>query len=661
MKILFTLITYLICIQCNSLFAQFNLQGDGYSTGNNCYVLTEEVGFQVSTIWHEDYLDINIPFELQFTMNFGDQTEGADGMMFVLQLEGPEATGNVGQGMGYGSMNTCLGIEFDTFKNDDLFDPWPDHIAIHRDGNTNHQNPNNLAGPIQAHVEDLNIEDGLDHAIRITWDPTTHLIEVYFDCEFRLSTTIDLVEEIFGGEHLVWWGFTASTGGANNLQSVCLYENVQPSDDIGICPGFSTQLIAGGDIYSEYSWSPIDYLDDPTVYNPIATPPSSQVYSVTYTDFCGNIQTNTIEVTVEAVEVEIIADEEVINCENDIVNMSAYTNYPNATITWEVLEGQELINQELYSASSTGAGIYSVEVVSLDGNCSDEDTFEVIVDTTSYSANAGESFELNCLTTSYVLQGSSDGDDATFVWSTTDGQFFGSTFTPNPTVLSDGTYTLEVTNPNNECTSTSSVVITEDVAVPEVDLGYPSSDISCDSPMIQIIGTTINPPGYTNIIEWDANDGFLINPEQIEPYTDTPGTYGLTVTFLENGCTTSLEDSIEVFVDEYAFISIESLIMPNVFTPNGDSYNNVLRPVFSDPELSHINPITILDELDIWVRDRWGQLVYENHGDPNVWDGYNLNGVKVSSGTYLVEVKYMSDCIEVQTGEYMGVLEVIAD
>ena len=104
MKKLFTIISCLICIQCNSLFSQFNLQGDGYSSGDNCYVLTEEVGFQVSTIWHEEYLDINIPFELQFTMNFGDLTQGADGMMFVLQLEGPEATGNVGQGMGYGCL-----------------------------------------------------------------------------------------------------------------------------------------------------------------------------------------------------------------------------------------------------------------------------------------------------------------------------------------------------------------------------------------------------------------------------------------------------------------------------------------------------------------------------------------------------------------------------
>ena len=66
----------------------------------------------------------------------------------------------------------------------------------------------------------------------------------------------------------MWWGFSASTGGSYNVHTVCLYENVSPSGDIAICPGFTTQLIAGGDINSEYSWSPIDYLDDPTVYNP---------------------------------------------------------------------------------------------------------------------------------------------------------------------------------------------------------------------------------------------------------------------------------------------------------------------------------------------------------------------------------------------------------
>ena len=132
----------------------------------------------------------------------------------------------------------------------------------------------------------------------------------------------------------MWWGFSASTGGSYNVHTVCLYENVSPSGDIAICPGFTTQLIAGGDINSEYSWSPIDYLDDPTVYNPVASPPSSQVYTVTYTDFCGQLQSNSIQVTVEPIEVQIFSDETTITCDVSEIDLTAYTNYQNTDVTW---------------------------------------------------------------------------------------------------------------------------------------------------------------------------------------------------------------------------------------------------------------------------------------------------------------------------------------
>ena len=48
--------------------------------------------------------------------------------------------------------------------------------------------------------------------------------EVYFDCELRLSETIDLQGEIFTGSSEVWWGFTGATGGASNEQTVCISE-----------------------------------------------------------------------------------------------------------------------------------------------------------------------------------------------------------------------------------------------------------------------------------------------------------------------------------------------------------------------------------------------------------------------------------------------------
>ena len=49
------------------------------------------------------------------------------------------------------------------------------------------------------------------------WNPISQEIRVYFNCLFRLSANIDLIGDIFDGESLVWWGFTASTGGLNNV------------------------------------------------------------------------------------------------------------------------------------------------------------------------------------------------------------------------------------------------------------------------------------------------------------------------------------------------------------------------------------------------------------------------------------------------------------
>ena len=168
-------------------------------------------------------------------MNFGDNDQGADGMMFVLQNESSTIEGQIGEDIGFGNIDPGLGIEFDTFKNENLGDMNADH-GIHRDGQSNHNAPTSLAGPVQAALFSSNIEDGEDHAIRITWDPVSQEIRVYFNCLFRLSANIDLIGDIFDGESLVWWGFTASTGGLNNVHSVCLYDNVSPSGNIGICP-----------------------------------------------------------------------------------------------------------------------------------------------------------------------------------------------------------------------------------------------------------------------------------------------------------------------------------------------------------------------------------------------------------------------------------------
>jgi gliding motility-associated-like protein len=660
------LITLTVLCAHNPAISQYSIQGNGVVLGDGCYQLTGEASGQVGSVWYEELIDLNMPFELQFKMNFGSlngengTNAGADGMMFVLQNESPTALGVLGQGMGYGNLSPSLGIEFDTYHNEGLGDLWPDHIGIHKNGNTDHNTANSLAGPVQADPNDVDIEDGEDHAITINWDPSDNQLSVYFDCEFRLSTTIDLVNDIFNGESEVWWGFTASTGGSYNFHSVCLYENANPSGDVEICPGFTTQLIAGGDINSDFSWQPIDYLSDPSIYNPVASPPSSQVYTVTYTDFCGEVQANTIEVTVEPIDVQIYSDNSTITCDNTAANLSAYTNYSNATISWEATEGGDFSSTNGFTATTEVEGVYMAFVVSGDGNCSAEDTFEVFLDTITYSSLPGIAGFLNCYSPSYELGGTSNGDDAEYSWNTTDGAFLGSPNSATPTVISAGTYMLEVTNPYNGCTSISSIEIQEDFTAPEISLGWGDGVISCITPAIQIIGTSIEPWGYNNIIEWTWDEGGINDPWALNPITPLPGLYYITVTFEENGCTTSSDDFVEIEQDEYAFIDISTLTMPNIITPNDDGVNDKLYPMFTDPEILSINPLNVLNEYNLSVRNRWGNIVYENNGNPTAWDG-RANGNILNSGAYLLEISYKSTCGEVQTGLYRGVLEVVSD
>ncbi len=65
--------------------------------------------------------------------------------------------------------------------------------------------------------------------------------------------------------------------------------------------------------------------------------------------------------------------------------------------------------------------------------------------------------------------------------------------------------------------------------------------------------------------------------------------------------------------------------IPNVFTPNGDGYNDILNPF----------PYTNVDRIDITIVSRWGNEVFST-SDPDInWDGTDQrSGNPVSDGVY---------------------------
>jgi hypothetical protein len=200
--------------------AQFNAFGSATNMGNNCFQLTPDAQWQAGTIWNTTQLNLNCPFDYTYNVYLGNKdANGADGIAFVLQQNGPNVIGTFGGCIGYGNISPSLAIEIDTHNNGPGAGDIPcDHIAIYKNGVC--PGPAHL-GPVQASSSNCNIEDGQYHSFRVVWNPQTFTLQVYFDGVLRLTLNENIIQTFFNNNPNVWWGFTAGTGSLSNQQNVC--------------------------------------------------------------------------------------------------------------------------------------------------------------------------------------------------------------------------------------------------------------------------------------------------------------------------------------------------------------------------------------------------------------------------------------------------------
>ena len=202
------------------LFAQYTVNGNALQIACNNYRLTDSVNAQTGSVWNNTKINLTQSFNYNFDVFLGyHESPGADGIAFVLQ---PISTsvGSQGSGLGYQGITPAVGVTIDTYQNivpDN--DPFYDHIAIQLNGDLNHLSANNIAGPVTAINGNNNIEDGVWHSLHVQWDAPTTTLTVSVDGSMRVNVVRDFVNTVFGGNPLVYWGFTGSTGGENNYQA----------------------------------------------------------------------------------------------------------------------------------------------------------------------------------------------------------------------------------------------------------------------------------------------------------------------------------------------------------------------------------------------------------------------------------------------------------
>ena len=121
---------------------------------------------------------------------------------------------------------------------------------------------------------------------------------------------------------------------------------------------------------------------------------------------------------------------------------------------------------------------------------------------------------------------------------------------------------------------------------------------------------------------WDFGDGGTSTLAQPEHQFNYGGDITVTLQVTDvDGCTTAITQTYTA--GELA--DHTNVIVPNVFTPNGDGDNDLFTPMTD----AILGPCT-----DMFVYNRWGEKVFESLGNDIVWDGRTFAGVNAIPGTY---------------------------
>ncbi|MEM7160825.1 MAG: gliding motility-associated C-terminal domain-containing protein [Bacteroidota bacterium] len=177
---------------------------------------------------------------------------------------------------------------------------------------------------------------------------------------------------------------------------------------------------------------------------------------------------------------------------------------------------------------------------------------------------------------------------------------------PTFLVTSEGSYSVSV---EDHCSNDSDEI--EINYYPEIIIDLPDDVLLCNSDSL-FFNLAISDATYL----WQdgsTDQNYLVTEE---------GLYSVEVT--QNGCLKS--DSVYVEEDACEII----LAMPNVFSPNGDGYNDVFRPF-------DINAFT---EGSMYIYNRWGGQVYTTLSLALGWDG-SCEAHGCSSGTYFWVIDYL--------------------
>lgn len=400
----------------------------------------------------------------------------------------------------------------------------------------------------------------------------------------------------------------------HNLQGFDILNN-----DTAICEDASVVIAVNGSDEYTYTWTPTNGVSDPNIKNPLISPVTHTVYTLTASHPGCNDSSATITIDVQPnpTGIKLYADQTTM-CQYGEVVLHAIANPAsfNFTYTWSPA------GDMLYSGSPSNVyqGDTSATIVvsaSTPIGCSAKDSVRITVFPGNFSGVSTNDTGI-CPLGSVPLFANGG---ISYTWSPSYG--LNDTTIANP-VASPETTTeyLMIAKDQHGCADSQLVR----VAV------YPAAVLALPDSINIYPGESyhIEPGSNALYFKWFPPSG--LSADNIADPLATPQVrtrYFVDAT-TEKGCTVS--DSMDVLVKSTV------IDMPNAFTPNGNGVNSTFKP--SKRGIAQLKSFNIFN--------RWGEKVFESQNIDKGWDG-TLNDKPQPVGVYIYTIEAITDSGQVFT------------
>lgn len=312
----------------------------------------------------------------------------------------------------------------------------------------------------------------------------------------------------------------------------------------------------------------------------------------------------------------------IVVCAGDTVPTVVFSGTPsNLTYNWFnsntasglASSGSGNITSFIATNNTNNSIISTITVVPFDGVCSgDTVTFTITVNPKVLNVGPGGQI---CLGDAFSLTAQNAGIGTITWYDDPNGLNVIGTGSPFiPSFQDTGTYVFYVNEVGGCASELDSVV----VVVRGVNASINATPTSGLLPL-NVVFDNNSTTGVS--YHWDFGTGdtsIVFEPTYIY---NNEGSYIVTLIVTDGFCYDTTQITIEV-------IKESTLIIPNVFTPNGDGSNDVFKFIEKN-----------IKSISVEIFNRWGNKVYSWEGIDGGWNGKTSSGSEASVGTYFYIIR----------------------